>query len=293
MDTVLGIIGGSGLYDIEGLSRAQTVEVTSPWGKSSDHFIIGELNSIKVVFLARHGKGHYLSPNEINYQANIDALKRLGVTDILSISACGSLREDLPPGMFVIVDQFIDFTTTRSRSFFGTGMVAHVSMAKPTCSRLADVIEKVMQEEGMDLRRGGTYITMEGPQFSTYAESMVYRSWGADVVGMTNMPEAKLAREAEICYQTVAMVTDFDCWHSEHAAVNVDAIIARAHANAAQAKRLIQAVTTKLAKARNLCVHGCNTALDAALMTAAAARSVKNAEKLDAVMQRVLETVET
>lgn len=287
METILGVIGGSGLYDIEGLSKVESVEVNSPWGKTSAPLVVGELNGVKVVFLARHGKGHHIAPNDINYRANIDALKRVGVTDIISVSSCGSLREDMPPGMFVLVDQFIDHTSTRPRSFFGTGLVAHVSMANPTCNRLADQLEQVMRAEHMQMHNGGTYITIEGPHFSTYAESIMYRSWGCDLIGMTNMPEAKLAREAEMCYQTVAMVTDFDCWHKDHAAVDVDAIIARAHSNATQAKILIQKFTAKLAQQRPLCDRGCNTALDAALITAAAARSAETMTKLDAIMQRI------
>ncbi|HUJ47808.1 MAG TPA: S-methyl-5'-thioadenosine phosphorylase, partial [Rhizomicrobium sp.] len=214
--TVLGIIGGSGVYDIDGLENAHWERVTSPWGKPSDELLFGRLAGVDMVFLPRHGRGHIHSPTSINYRANIDALKRAGVTDVISVSACGSFREELAPGTFVMVDQFIDRTHAREKSFFGPGFVAHVSMAHPIDAKLADALYAAAQEEGIASARGGTYLAMEGPQFSTLAESNLYRSWGCSVIGMTAMPEAKLAREAELPYGLVAMVTDFDCWHPDH-----------------------------------------------------------------------------
>ncbi|OYV85033.1 MAG: methylthioadenosine phosphorylase, partial [Acidiphilium sp. 21-68-69] len=216
---VIGVIGGSGLYDIEGIEDKRWERVATPWGEASDELMFGTLEGVSVVFLPRHGRGHKLSPTDLNYRANIDALKRAGVTDILSMSAVGSLREDLPPGHFVIVDQFIDRTFARAKSFFGAGCVAHVSVAEPVCARLGDALERSARALDLPVTRGGTYLAMEGPQFSTKAESHLYRSWGCSVIGMTNMPEAKLAREAELCYATVAMVTDYDCWHEDHEAV--------------------------------------------------------------------------
>src|SRR5215471_11061698 len=227
---VIGIIGGSGLYEIDGLTNIEWRRVESPFGSASDEFCFGTLDGQPVVFLPRHGRGHVLPPSEINFRANIDAMKRSGVTDIVSLSAVGSLREDLKPGDFVLVDQFIDRTYARQKSFFGSGCVAHVSMAHPVCSRIGAALCAAAEPNGPVLKRGGTYLVMEGPQFSTLAESKLYRSWGCDVIGMTNMPEAKLAREAEICYATVAMVTDYDCWHPEHDAVTVGMIIATLHA---------------------------------------------------------------
>jgi len=280
----LGVIGGSGLYQIDGLASTRWVEVKSPFGKPSDAILTGELEGLKVAFLPRHGRGHRHSPSTINYRANIDALKRLGVTDVLSVSAVGSLKESLHPGDFLLVDQFIDRTFAREKSFFGEGLVAHVSMAHPVCGRLANLVA------GADspIARGGTYVVMEGPQFSTKAESELYRSWGASVIGMTNMPEAKLAREAELCYATIAMVTDYDCWHPDHDHVSVDAVVKVLHANADRARGLIKSVVAALPKARTTCPQGCDHALEYALITAPEARDPKLVEKLGAVAGRVL-----
>jgi 5'-methylthioadenosine phosphorylase len=285
---IIGILGGSGLYNIEGLTDTKWVKVETPWGEPSDEFLTGEFEGVKVVFLPRHGRGHKHSPTTLNYRANIDALKRLGVTDILSLSAVGSLKEELPPGHFVIVDQFIDRTFARSKSFFESGMVAHVSMAHPVCPRLGDALEQSAKELGLPVTRGGTYLTMEGPQFSTLAESNLYRSWGCSVIGMTNMPEAKLAREAEICYATVAMVTDYDCWHEDHAAVTVDQVVKILFDNADKARSLVKAVLPKIGAARGLCPAGCDRALEYALITAPEARDPAAIEKLRAVAGRVL-----
>ena len=260
----------------------------SPWGSPSDELLVGQFGGIKTVFLPRHGRGHKISPSGLNYRANIDALKRVGVTDIISLSAVGSLKEELPPGHFVIVDQFIDRSFAREKSFFGTGCVAHVSVAHPTCPRLGDALEASAQELGLPVTRGGTYLVMEGPQFSTLAESNLYRSWGCDVIGMTNMPEAKLAREAEICYASVAMVTDYDCWHEEHDAVTVDAVIKVLLGNADKARSLVKAVLPKVGGARGPCPAGCDRALEYALITAAEARDPALLEKLQAVAGRVL-----
>ncbi|MBW7837593.1 MAG: S-methyl-5'-thioadenosine phosphorylase [Sphingomonadales bacterium] len=287
--TVLGIIGGSGLYQLAGLEDVREERVSSPFGEPSDAFVIGRLGDLKLVFLPRHGRGHRLPPAAINYRANIDALKRLGVTDILSLSACGSLREDYAPGDFVIVDQYIDRTIAREKSFFGVGCVAHVSLAEPVCGRLGGVIADALSTLDVTQHRGGTYLAMEGPQFSTKAESHFYRSLGADVIGMTNMPEAKLAREAEMCYASVAMVTDYDCWHAEHGAVEVDHIIAVLHRNAEQAKALVRAVADRLSSIRDSCSHGCDRALEMALITAPEARDPMLTAKLDAVAGRILQ----
>lgn len=286
---VLGVLGGSGLYDIDGLADRRSLRVTSPWGEVSDEIVTGRLSGLDVAFLPRHGKGHRLSPSGINYRANIDALKRIGVTDILSLSACGSFREELAPGTFVLVDQFIDRTFAREKSFFGNGMVAHVSMAEPVCGRLGDLVVQAAGALALPLARGGTYLAMEGPQFSTRAESELYRAWGCDVIGMTNMPEAKLAREAEICYATVAMVTDYDCWHDDHGAVEVAAIVEVLHRNADAGRALVKAVAPLLAADRpETCPKGCDHALDHALITAPAARDAALVAKLDAVAGRVL-----
>src|SRR5712671_4010970 len=266
--TVLGILGGSGVYDMAGLEKAEWRRIASPFGETSDEFLIGELDGLQVVFVPRHGRGHFHSPSSINYRANIDALKRAGVTDILSLSACGSLRDDLPPGHFVVVDQFIDRTFAREKSFFGDGLVAHVSMAHPTCSRLAQVVHDCARTAGFPIKFGGTYLVMEGPQFSSLAESRLYRSWGCDVIGMTNMPEAKLAREAEICYATVAMVTDFDSWHPDHGHVSVEAIVRVLLENADRARNLVKAVVPRLGGGRSSCPAGCDRALEHALITA-------------------------
>ena len=285
---VIGIIGGSGLYNIEGLTNTRWERVETPWGEASDELLIGEFEGVKVVFLPRHGRGHKISPSGLNYRANIDALKRVGVTDILSLSAVGSLKAELPPGHFVIVDQFIDRSFAREKSFFGTGCVAHVSMAHPVCPRLGDALEASAKELGLPVTRGGTYLVMEGPQFSTLAESNLYRSWGCSVIGMTNMPEAKLAREAEICYATVAMVTDFDCWHEDHDAVTVDAVIKVLLGNADKARGLVKSVLPKIGAARGPCPAGCDRALEYALITAPEARDPAMLEKLSAVAGRVL-----
>ena len=285
---VIGIIGGSGLYNIEGLTETRWEKVETPWGAPSDELLIGQFGGIKTVFLPRHGRGHKISPSALNYRANIDALKRVGVTDIISLSAVGSLKEELPPGHFVIVDQFIDRSFAREKSFFGTGCVAHVSMAHPTCPRLGDALETSARELGLPVTRGGTYLVMEGPQFSTLAESNLYRSWGCDVIGMTNMPEAKLAREAEICYASVAMVTDYDCWHEDHDAVTVDAVIKVLLGNADKARNLVKTVLPKVGGARGPCPAGCDRALEYALITAPEARDPALLGKLQAVAGRVL-----
>ncbi len=285
---VVGIIGGSGIYDVEGLREARWVEVLSPFGEPSDDFVLGELEGQPMVFLPRHGRGHRVPPSALNFRANLDALKRTGCTEIISMSAVGSLREDLAPGTFVIVDQFIDRTFAREKSFFGTGMVAHVSMARPVCRRLGDALEAAARELGIPVVRGGTYLVIEGPQFSTLAESELYRAWGADLIGMTNMPEAKLAREAEMCYATVAMVSDYDCWHPHHDDVTVDSVIKVVRENAERAHALIRAVVPRLRGRVERCPEGCHTALDGALITAPEARDPALLKRLDAVLGRVL-----
>ncbi len=285
---VIGIIGGSGLYDIAGLEHKEWRRVTSPWGEASDELLFGELDGVRCVFLPRHGRGHRLSPTHLNYRANIDVLKRSGVTDVLSLSAVGSLKEELPPGHFVIVDQFIDRSFAREKSFFGDGCVAHVSVADPVCPRIGDAAEAAARSLGLPVTRGGTYLVMEGPQFSTRAESELYRSWGCSVIGMTNMPEAKLAREAELCYATVAMVTDFDCWHDGHDAVTVDAVIQVMQANAEAARRLVRAVVPTLGAPRGPCPAGCDRALQYAVVTAPDHRDPALMVRLDAVAGRVL-----
>lgn len=285
---MLAVIGGSGLYNIEGLANTRWVKVDSPFGLPSDELLVGELNGQPLAFLPRHGRGHRIPPSDINFRANIDALKRIGVTEIISISAVGSLREHLPPGMFVIVDQFIDRTFARVKSFFGSGLVAHVSMARPVCARLGDMIEQAAVEAAIRYVRGGTYLVMEGPQFSSLAESELYRSWNCDVIGMTNMPEAKLAREAEICYATVAMVTDYDCWHPQHDDVTVEIILQTLFANADMARSLVKLTAPRVAHNREICPHGCQTALEHALITAPEARDAQLVGQLDAVAGRVL-----
>jgi 5'-methylthioadenosine phosphorylase len=285
---VIGIIGGSGLYQIDGLADVEWRRVESPFGATSDEFCFGTLDGQPVVFVPRHGRGHVLPPSEINFRANIDALKRCGVTDIVSLSAVGSLREDLRPGDFVVVDQFIDRTFARERSFFGKGCVAHVSMAHPVCGRMGDALVAAGPAVGVILKRGGTYIVMEGPQFSSLAESELYRSWKCDVIGMTNMPEAKLAREAEICYATVAMVTDYDCWHPGHDAVSVEMILGVLLANAEKAKALITRVVPLLSAHAAPCRQGCQRSLDHALITAPERRDPAMLARLDAVAGRVL-----
>ncbi|ABS63859.1 methylthioadenosine phosphorylase [Parvibaculum lavamentivorans DS-1] len=291
--TVLGVIGGSGVYEFPGLRNERWERVETPWGEPSDELHFGELplgdgKTVQMVFLPRHGRGHPHSPSSINYRANIDAMKRAGVTDIISVSAVGSLKEELPPGHFVIVDQFIDRTFAREKSFFGEGFVAHVSMANPVCPRLGDHIEAACQDNNIAYTRGGTYMVMEGPQFSTLAESNLYRSWGCSVIGMTNMPEAKLAREAEICYATVAMVTDYDCWHPTHAHVEVSDVIRVLEENAGHARAVIRAVATSFGPEREPSPQGLDRVLDTALITSPAKRDPALVKKLDAVAGRVL-----
>jgi 5'-methylthioadenosine phosphorylase len=285
---VVGVIGGSGLYRIDGLADVAWRRVESPYGETSDEFCFGTLDGQPVVFLPRHGRGHVLPPSAINFRANIDALKRCGVTDIVSLSAVGSLCEDLAPGDFVVVDQFVDRTFARDKSFFGPGCVAHVSMARPVCSRIGDAVAAAAADTGISAKRGGTYLVMEGPQFSTLAESELYRAWGCDVIGMTNMPEAKLAREAEICYATVAMVTDYDCWHPGHDDVTVEMVLSVLDANAARARTLISRVVPLLAGHAGPCRQGCDRALDNALITAPERRDPAILGRLDAVAGRVL-----
>ncbi|EHR71492.1 5'-deoxy-5'-methylthioadenosine phosphorylase [Burkholderiales bacterium JOSHI_001] len=285
---VLGIIGGSGVYELAGLQDTRWVRVDTPWGAPSDEILRGRLGSTELAFLPRHGRGHRIPPSDLNFRANVAALKSLGVTDILSLSAVGGLRADLAPGTFVVVDQFIDRTFAREKSFFGTGLVAHVSMAQPTCHRLGRHVLASLARQGVPHADGGTYLVMEGPQFSTLAESRLYRSWNCDVIGMTNMPEAKLAREAEICYASVAMVTDFDCWHPQHDDVTVQAIISVLMSNAEHARALVADV----APAIHGDVHGadchCRRALEHALITAPAARDPALVERLKVVAGRVL-----
>ncbi|HIG88912.1 S-methyl-5'-thioadenosine phosphorylase [Candidatus Thioglobus sp.] len=286
--SVLGIIGGSGVYDIDGLTNTRWEKIESPFGEPSDELLFGELDGQKMVFLPRHGRGHRIPPSEINFKANIDALKRAGVTDVISVSAVGSLKEELKPGMFVIVDQFIDRTFARNKSFFETGLVAHVSMAHPVCNRLGDHLELAAKNSDIEVVRGGTYLVMEGPQFSSVAESELYRSWNCDVIGMTNMPEAKLAREAEMCYATVAMVTDYDCWHPDHDNVTVDAIIKVLLANADNARSLVKNVAPNVGTDMHGVTCTCKTALDNAIITAPDARDQKIVNKLSAIAGRAL-----
>ena len=285
---LLAIIGGSGLYDLPGLSDTRWETVDTPWGAPSDQVFRGRLNGAELAFLPRHGRGHRIPPSEVNYRANIAALKQLGATDVLSISAVGGLRADLPPGTFVIVDQFIDRTYARAKSFFGTGMVAHVSMAQPVCPRLGDHVQAALAGQGVPHARGGTYLVMEGPQFSTLAESQLYRSWNASVIGMTNMPEAKLAREAELCYCSISMVTDFDCWHMGHEAVTVDAVIQVLLANAQAAKTLVAGLAGTISADTAAVDCSCRQALSFALITAPDARDPALVAKLQGVAGRVL-----
>jgi 5'-methylthioadenosine phosphorylase len=285
---VLGVMGGSGVYDLPGLEDVREERIASPWGEPSDALRIGRIGETKVVFLARHGRGHRFSPSGINYRANIDVLKRAGVTDLVSLSACGSFKAELHPGLFVLVDQFVDRTHGRASSFFGDGCVAHVSLAHPVGPALQARIAAAAQAEGIAIHRDGTYVCMEGPQFSTYAESTTYKALGYDVIGMTNMPEAKLAREAEITYATIAMVTDFDCWHPTHDAVDVAAVVAVARANADKAARLVARLARDFPAERVPCPVGTERALDGAIMTAPAQRDPALLGKLDAVAGRVL-----
>jgi 5'-methylthioadenosine phosphorylase len=283
---VLGVIGGSGLYEIPGLTGSwRTIE--SPWGAPSDQVFDGELDGQRVVFLPRHGRGHSIPPSSVNFRANIDVLKRAGVTDVLSVSAVGSLKEEHPPGHFVVIDQFIDRTFAREKSFFGPGLVGHVSVAHPICPRLASFAAQAARAAGADVTEGGTYLVMEGPQFSTLAESNLYRSWGCSVIGMTNMPEAKLAREAELPYASVSMVTDYDCWHADHDAVEVTSILEVMHANSTKAKTLIANLARTL-KAIPRAPSPIDTCLDFALVTVPEARDPALLAKLDAVAGRVL-----
>ncbi len=289
MQTMIGVIGGSGVYDIDGLEGASWVRVKTPWGTPSDEVLVGRLSGVPMAFLPRHGRGHVHAPGDVPYRANIDALKRLGCTDVISVSACGSFREDFAPGDFVVLDQYIDRTVGRASSFFGSGCVAHVSLAQPTCARLSAACVAAAQAEGITVHDGGTYLAMEGPQFSTLAESRMYREiWRADVIGMTGMPEAKLAREAELCYAAVAMITDFDCWHPDHGAVDVATVIQTLTGNAAKARGLVGRLPALLGATRSPCPHRCDRALDHALMTAPEKRDPELMAKLDAVAGRVL-----
>jgi len=285
--SILGVIGGSGVYDMA-MDGSHWESIASPWGETSDQFRIGTIHGIEVVFLPRHGRGHRIPPSAINYRANIDAMKRAGVTDLVSISACGSFREHLPPGTFVIIDQFIDRTFAREKSFFGTGCVAHVSLAEPISPLLADRVEAAARKAGISCYRGGTYLCMEGPQFSTIAESQLYRQWGCDVIGMTNMPEAKLAREAELCYATVAMVTDFDSWHPGHSTVDIQAILEVVRANSGNASHLVTEIALNFPAEHEPCPIGSDRALEHAIITAPEKRDLKLVAKLDAVAGRVL-----
>jgi 5'-methylthioadenosine phosphorylase len=287
--TMIGVIGGSGVYQIEGLRDAAWRTVDTPWGAPSDQILTGQLDGVPMAFLPRHGRGHVHSPTTVPYRANIDALKRIGVTDVIAVSACGSFREEMAPGDFVIVDQFIDRTFAREKSFFGTGCVAHVSVAHPTCARLSAACLAAATAEGIRVHAAGTYLAMEGPQFSTLAESRMYREvWGADVIGMTNMPEAKLAREAELCYASVAMITDYDSWHPDHGAVEIADILRTLTGNADKARALVARLPALLGPDRAPCPHGCDRALDYAILTAPEKRDPALLAKLDAVAGRVL-----
>jgi len=288
-DWVLGVIGGSGLYEMGELENTQWIKIDTPWGEPSDEILFAELNGVKLRFLPRHGRGHALSPSGLNYRANIDAMKRAGCTDILSISAVGSLKEEYKPGDFVMVDQFIDRTFAREKSFFTNGMVAHVSMADPICTRLSGLAGAAAKSSGTTVHNGGTYLTMEGPQFSTRAESLMYRQWGCDVIGMTNMPEAKLAREAELPYATMAMVTDYDCWHAGHGNVDVAQVIEVLMGNADKARKTVRSLIETLGKTpRTPSPQGIETCLDVAMITSPEKRDPKLLAKLDAVAGRVL-----
>jgi 5'-methylthioadenosine phosphorylase len=284
----IGIIGGSGVYEIDGLVNKRWETVASPFGAPSDQLLFGDLDGQPLVFLPRHGRGHPLSPSSINYRANIDAMKRAGVTDLISLSAVGSLKEEYVPGHFVLIDQFIDRSFAREKSFFGTGCVGHVGFSHPVATRLQDALQEACVELGLPVHRDGAYICMEGPQFSTFAESNLYRSWGCDVVGMTNMPEAKLAREAEIPYATVAMVTDYDCWRPGHESVTVEAVIKVLTDNADNARALVRTVAPKLAQRPDIDEQGGDRALDFAMITHPEARDPEVVAKLDAVAGRVL-----
>ncbi|MBW6419384.1 S-methyl-5'-thioadenosine phosphorylase [Celeribacter sp. PS-C1] len=286
---VIGVMGGSGVYEIDGLEAATWQTLETPWGSPSDALLTGTLDGVKMVFLPRHGRGHVHSPSTVNYRANIDAMKQMGVTDLVSVSAVGSFREEMAPGDFVIIDQFIDRTFAREKSFFGTGCVAHVSVAHPVCERLSGIAYEAARATGVTVHKGGTYLAMEGPQFSSMAESKMYReSWGCDVIGMTNMPEAKLAREAEICYASIAMVTDYDSWHPDHGAVQITDILVTLKANTDHAKSLVAALPELLGGDYAPCEHGCDRALDYAIMTAPDKRDPEMIAKLSTVAGRVL-----
>ena len=288
MKTCVGIIGGSGLYDLKSLQNTKWIDVSTPWGDPSDQILSGEINNLQIYFLPRHGRGHYHSPSTVPYKENIYALKKLGVTNILSVSACGSLKEDLAPGDFVLVDQFIDRTYLREKSFFGKGCVAHVSLAHPTCNNFSKIIFEIGKKLEIKIQLGGTYMTMEGPQFSTLAESKLYKdNWKCDVIGMTNMPEAKLAKEAEICYTSLSMVTDFDCWHPDHDSVEVSDIIETLTNNSSKAQRIIETLPEFLKSNKDLCSLGCNNALDNAIITAPEKRDPKVLKTLDVLLQRL------
>ena len=288
MKTCVGIIGGSGLYDLKSLQNTKWIDVSTPWGDPSDQILSGEINNLQIYFLPRHGRGHYHSPSTVPYKQNIYALKKLGVTNILSVSACGSLKEDLAPGDFVLVDQFIDRTYLREKSFFGKGCVAHVSLAHPTCNNFSKVIFEIGKKLEIKIQLGGTYMTMEGPQFSTLAESKLYKdNWKCDVIGMTNMPEAKLAKEAEICYTSLSMVTDFDCWHPDHDSVEVSDIIETLTNNSSKAQIIIETLPEFLKSNKDLCSLGCNNALDNAIITAPEKRDPKVLKTLDVLLQRL------
>ena len=287
-ESVIGIIGGSGIYEIDGLDNPRWITVTSAFGEPSDQLLTGRLHGQAIAFLPRHGRGHKLPPSEVNYRANIDALKKIGVTDVISLSAVGSLKADLAPGTFVIVDQFIDRTFAREKSFFGKGLVAHVSMAHPVCARLGDHLQNAATAASLPIVRGGTYLAMEGPQFSSLAESRLYQQWGCDVIGMTNMPEAKLAREAELCYASVAMVTDFDCWHPDHDHVTVEQIIGVLMANASKGRALVKQVVPQLQSDTQATTCGCRHALEHAIITAPDARDPAMLTKLAHVAGRML-----
>ncbi len=289
MDTMIGVIGGSGVYQMDGLDHAEWVTVDSPFGTPSDAILTGRLGGVPMAFLPRHGRGHVHSPTSVPYRANIDALKRLGVTDVISVSACGSFREEMAPGDFVIVDQFIDRTFAREKSFFGPGLVAHVSTAHPTCPRLGAACASAARAQGITVHEGGTYLAMEGPQFSSAAESRLYREvWGCDVIGMTNMPEAKLAREAELCYASVAMITDYDSWHPDHGSVDITDIIRVLTGNADKARGMLARLPALLGADRAPCPHGCDRALEHAILTAPDARDPAMLAKLSAIAGRVL-----
>jgi len=287
--SVLGIMGGSGLYHLPGLAGERWETIRSPWGGPSDQVLFAEIGGLPIRFLPRHGRGHQVSPTHINYRANIDVMKRAGVTDLISVSACGSLKERYAPGHFVVVDQFIDRTFAREKSFFGDGCVAHVSLADPVSPLLAKALEAALKAEDVEHHVGGTYLVMEGPQFSTRAESELYRSWGCDVIGMTNMPEAKLAREAELCYATVAMVTDYDCWHDDHQQVDIAAVLAVMKDNTEKAQRMIARLARDFPREHPACPIGSDKALEIAIVTAPDVRNPALLAKLDAVAGRVLQ----